>query len=158
MFNFPLPKNNEIINVVRTDAVMDKYVFTIALNWPSSLAVAELNEGCQKIKQTVKHIYKERWDIISEFYPVEEQEKSTFILKKNYLIFSEIITIVIARIYRSLRKDPNCSLSLLSRFRHCAWFEWTWQLWDQNKHQKYAHKWTLQHHNTILIFYFKWES
>jgi hypothetical protein len=45
IFNLPFPTNIDTINVVMQEAVIDKYVFTIALVWPSSLAVAELNDG-----------------------------------------------------------------------------------------------------------------
>ena len=37
--------NPETINVVTHEAEIAKYVLTIALIWPSSVAVAELNEG-----------------------------------------------------------------------------------------------------------------
>ncbi len=40
-----MPTNNEIINVAMHEAVIDKYVLTTALIWPSSAAVAELNDG-----------------------------------------------------------------------------------------------------------------
>jgi hypothetical protein len=45
MLSLPLPTNIDTINVVMQEAVIDKYVLTIARVWPSSLAVAELNDG-----------------------------------------------------------------------------------------------------------------
>ena len=45
IFNFPLPTRVEIMNVVMHDDAMLRYVLTIALIWPSSLATAELNDG-----------------------------------------------------------------------------------------------------------------
>lgn len=47
MFNFPLLKNSETINVQMQDAVIAIYVFIIALSWPSSFAPAELKDGYQ---------------------------------------------------------------------------------------------------------------
>ncbi len=45
IFILPLPANIETINVVMQDAVIDKYVLTMALVCPSSTAVALLNDG-----------------------------------------------------------------------------------------------------------------
>ena len=45
MSNFPLFKIEETRNVVIQDPIIERYVFTIALVWPSSRAVAELNDG-----------------------------------------------------------------------------------------------------------------
>ncbi len=45
MFNFPFPTKIDTINVAMQEAVIERYVLTTALIWPSSTAVAELNEG-----------------------------------------------------------------------------------------------------------------
>ena len=45
IFSLPLPTKIETIKVVIHDDAKDKYVLTIALVWPSSTAVAELNDG-----------------------------------------------------------------------------------------------------------------
>lgn len=49
ILNFPRPTKTDTINVVKTEAVIDMYVLTMALIWPSSFAVAELKDGLNVI-------------------------------------------------------------------------------------------------------------
>lgn len=53
MLSLPLPTNIETIYVAMHEDIIDRYVFTIALNCPSSLAKAELYDGYVQKKNYV---------------------------------------------------------------------------------------------------------